>query len=401
MGSDLLGSLAEMRGFVTEAERVALGSPRRPTTTDDPIQDLHAASKAAHDEGAESERLLKLYKLRVEVACHSLASLADAEIQTLSERASIPEEELIAARALATDALSRGPEERAQALKMLLAELGSTEDDDEDTGVNDLLGEVRKLGRWPGNPHAPHVVAYRRALADGVLRNARLAFWAARRKLAKPSPLFLLAALEGLREALERFDPHRGYALATYATPWIHQRVMRAIVNHGAAVRAPVYFWDARGRVLRAIHAHVAEHGTFPTREVLERTRGLSEQDVEKVLRYGLTPLRDVWTSTCENAAPAADALFDIDAATLRDQRMEEGLQLVLDEALPALSERQHEIIRRRYGIGVERDTLIAIGVDFEVSRERIRQLESKALELLGVRVGAELANWVQDVESA
>ncbi|HBQ19738.1 MAG TPA: hypothetical protein DEF51_54300 [Myxococcales bacterium] len=400
-GSELLGSLAELRGFVTDAERQALGDPLRPTTTDDPLRDLRDSSAAQFDRELQDERLEELFGLRVEVACHCLASLTDEEIGTLHARTSIPEEELIAARSLAAEALTRGIGERGKALFTLLGQLGESAHDDDAPSVHDLITEVRRLGRWPGTDDDAHVMAYRQALGEAVLRNARFAFWVACRYVRKPSPPMLLASLDGMRTALERFDPRRGFALTTYAQWWVRSKVTRAMSDSGADVRAPVYFWEDRGRLLRAMYAYVAEHGELPDRAALLAHTELSERvQVDKVLRLGLVPLRSVWTRTCDGAEPEADRLFHPELPTLRDQELEARIQEVLDEAIEGLKPRRAEIIRRRYGIGAPLATLSKIGEGQGVSRERVRQLQVLAVGKIAHRVGKELANAIQSTES-
>jgi RNA polymerase sigma factor (sigma-70 family) len=401
-GSELLGSLSELRGFVTDAERSALGEPLAPTTSENPLQDLRDASAAQFDRELQEGRLEELFRLRVEVACHCLASLTDQEADTLRAKAAVPSEELEAARTLAAEALSQGIGQRGESLFTVLSELGRSGEDGDGTSVHDLIGEVRKLGRWPGPQTADHVVAYRQALGEAVLRNARFAFWATRRHVPKPSTALELTALCGLRKALERFDPHRGAALSTYAQWWVRAEITRTITDYGADVRAPVYFWEDRFRLLRVIYEYVAEHGQFPGRDILLTHADLSERvRVDKVLRLGLVPLRSAWARTCDRAEPEADALFDPKIRTHRDQLLEAALQEVLDTALEGLKTRREEIIRRRYGIDGPASTLQEIGDDKGLSRERIRQLESMALKDLARTVGKELAQAVQSVDAA
>lgn len=400
--SELLGSLLELRGFATETEREVLGDPVRPTSTDDPFQDLYEASGADLEREAELGRLQDLYELRVEVACHSLSSLNDDELQELATRSQISEKELLEARTLARGALSLDPGERAETLSSLLETLLNTSEV-EGRGVNDLLGEIRRLGRWPGDPTSDHVVAYRRALGRSVVRNARFAFWIAHKTLQKPSPAHLLTALQGLWEALERFDPHRGAALTTYAAWWVRQRVQRSLADHGADVRVPVHFWELRGRLLRAGTHHAAEHGEFPGLDELVRDPTLANErpKVEKILRFGLVSPRDAWARLCEGSVPDEELLFDANVPTARDELLDGVLVSLLEEAVSSLDERAQTIIRRRFELGSEAATLKEIGRDFDVSRERVRQVQNQALDTLFRRVGGRLQQEIHAVESA
>lgn len=397
VSSELLGTLAELRGFVTDAERSRLGAPVRTSATSDALQDLCDATPSTFSQ-ADDDDLLRLYDLRVEVACLCLSTLNDTEIETLGEKTGLPQLELEAARDLASDAMNQGVDARRKAAWALLRELGSAGEGDH-VETQDLLGHVRRLGRWPGDLSSPLVRKYRRALGNAVVRHSRFAIWRAHRLVHSPSQSVLLTALDGLREALDRFDPHRGTSVTTYASQWIRQRVQRALVNFDTDVRMPVHIWVDRGNLLRVIHESVVATGTVPTLAELRATPELSGMNVERVVRFGLETWRDAWTPTCPGGPSESDRLFDATHRSSHRATCAEDLRSVVVETVGELDDRLRDIIVRRFGLAGPSETLQVIGESYNVTRERIRQLETQALEKLVPRMASDLADIVHSLE--
>jgi RNA polymerase sigma factor (sigma-70 family) len=397
--STLLGTLAELRGFVLEEERQRLGSPVRSDAAPEPLEDLFAHTTEYEQDVSEAE-LEHLHDMRVQVAFLTLSHLPDDAVRELSTSTELPVTEVEAARDLAADALRQGDRARQRA-DMLFEQLTTSDDDDgEDMEVNNLLGHLRKIGRWPGDPTAPLVREYRLALSSAVLRHARYAAWEAKKARGRLSAQTMLAALDGLREALERFDPTRGFRLTTYAQWWIRHRLRRDAANHARDVRAPVYFWEDRARLRREIQGEVARTGEVPPLEKLRTLEGLSGRiNVDRVVRLGMFPLRDAWMSIGSEETPA-ERLVDLECPTPQRTQLRGVLRRLLEKELQGLKAREQDILLRRFGLeGRPRETLREIGETQNVSRERIRQLESLALSSLGQRVGARLHEEIQRLE--
>jgi RNA polymerase primary sigma factor len=188
----------------------------------------------------------------------------------------------------------------------------------------------------------------------------------------------------GLMKAVDRFEHQRGFKFSTYATWWIRQAMARAIADQARTIRLPVHVLETIGKLLRASRVMVQKLGREPT---IEELAEMAETPVEKV-RQTLSVVREPVSLETPVGEEDETRLGDI----VEDERMPDpsdalagsGLCEQTRNALAALTPREREVLRLRFGIGEEREmTLEEIGCRFEVTRERIRQIEGKALRKL------------------
>lgn len=401
----LLGSLARIRGFMTEDEQRMWGRPAAP-----PQQSLwFGAARESYTEPDDVERddqeLRDLYDLRVQVACRSLSELTDDDISRLAMNASIPAERIAIARERAVAISADGPTQRSDAARQLFkefAELPLPVDGTETSGT-DLLDELRKTGKWPGDLSHPLVQEYSALLAATVHRHARFARWRTIQLYgSRPRALLVLAAVEGLRRALERFEPDRGFKLTTYAGHWVRSRVNRVLADFGTDIRVPVHLRDDRQKARRVVREILIQAGRLPELPALLALGAAVMPNFARVLPGAYAPLRDAWTPIGADGACEIDLVFDERRLGLQRTRIRPEIAAVLREGIDGLTRnRQREIVLRRFGLDgrTERETLEAIGKSHQITRERIRQVEEKALAHLAGAVGERLSDIVHRFE--
>jgi RNA polymerase primary sigma factor len=182
----------------------------------------------------------------------------------------------------------------------------------------------------------------------------------------------------GLARAAQLFDYRRGYKFSTYATWWINQAIRRAVANRGLMVRLPVHAYEAM-QAVRQRRAELRSKGIDPTTEVLAKATDMSVQQVRLYLSWS----EGVASLDRSPAFAQRIASQEFDDPEVAAELVE--LSDNLDAALGTLSAREADVIRRRFGLhDAEPETLEEIGVSMGVTRERVRQIESKALRKLG-----------------
>lgn len=207
----------------------------------------------------------------------------------------------------------------------------------------------------------------------------------------------------GLMKAVDKFEYRRGYKFSTYATWWIRQAITRAIADQARTIRIPVHMIETINKLNRIQRQMQQEMGREPTPEELGERMGLSEDKIRKVLKIAKepismeTPIGDGEDeSTLGDFVKDRSALAPIEAATV------EGLKESIQRILSSLTTREAKVLRMRFGIDMNTDhTLEEVGKQFDVTRERIRQIEAKALRKLRQPSRAEqLRSFLEDDET-
>jgi RNA polymerase primary sigma factor len=188
----------------------------------------------------------------------------------------------------------------------------------------------------------------------------------------------------GLMKAVEKFEYRRGYKFSTYATWWIRQAVTRAIADQARTIRIPVHMIETINKVTRTARALVQELGREPTPEEIGEMMELPGEKVRQILKMAREPISLETPVGEEEDSSLGEFIEDKNAESPIDKVIFTGLQTETEGVLQTLTDREQEVLRLRFGVGDGSEhTLEEVGRHFNVTRERIRQIESKALRKL------------------
>jgi len=188
----------------------------------------------------------------------------------------------------------------------------------------------------------------------------------------------------GLMKAVDRFEYKRGYKFSTYATWWIRQSITRSIADQARTIRIPVHMIETINKIIRVSRGLVQDLGREPNPDEIAEKIGFSTDKVRKVLRITKEPISLETPMNDDEDIHLADFIEDKNILTPQDSAIYDDLVENLNRILSTLSPREERVVRMRFGLGENHDhTLEEVGQMFEVTRERIRQIEAKALRKL------------------
>jgi RNA polymerase primary sigma factor len=188
----------------------------------------------------------------------------------------------------------------------------------------------------------------------------------------------------GLMRAVDKFDYRRGYKFATYATWWIRQAVTRSISDQGRTIRIPVHMVEVAGKIIRMSRKMLNEIGREPSPEELAEKLGVPLERVRKALKLAKEPLSLETPIGDEEDGRLGDLIEDKEAIQPIDAAIQSELREITTRVLASITPREERVLRMRFGIGMNKEhTLEEVGQQFSVTRERIRQIEAKALRKL------------------
>lgn len=251
---------------------------------------------------------------------------------------------------------------------------------EEETGL--LIAEIKDINRQMSIGEAKS----RRAKKEMVEANLRLVISIAK-KYTNRGLQFLDLIQEGnigLMKAVDKFEYRRGYKFSTYATWWIRQAITRSIADQARTIRIPVHMIETINKLNRISRQMVHEKGREPTPEELGERMDMSEDKVRRVLKIAKEPISMETPIGDDEDSHLGDFIEDATIDSPVDSSIDEGLREATKDVLGSLTAREAKVLRMRFGIDMNTDhTLEEVGKQFDVTRERIRQIEAKALRKL------------------
>jgi RNA polymerase primary sigma factor len=242
----------------------------------------------------------------------------------------------------------------------------------------DLLASLKELqvGEWKA----------KQAKSELVEANLRLVVSIAK-KYTNRGLQFLDLIQEGnigLMKAVDKFEYQRGYKFSTYATWWIRQAITRAIADQARTIRIPVHMIETINKLIRTSRQLVQEIGREPTPEEIAERMELPLEKVRRVLKIAKEPISLETPIGEEEDSSLGDFIEDKGVVSPLEAVIKSNLSEQTSRVLSTLTPREEKVLRMRFGIGEKSDhTLEEVGQDFAVTRERIRQIEAKALRKL------------------
>ena len=272
--------------------------------------------------------------------------------------------------------------------------LDIVEENDKNGSIDDPVKiHLREIGKIPLlTTEEEYELAEKTAQGDDdardklIVANMRLVVSIAKHYVGRGMPLLDLIqeGYSGLIKAVDKFDYTKGYKFSTYATWWIRQSITRSIADQARTIRIPVHMVETISRVKKAQNKLLNENGHEPTTNEIAQELGMTPERVREIIRIAQDPVSLEAPVGEEEDSYLGDFIPDEDAPAPIDSAMKAVFKDELNKALELLPEREREVLKFRYGVGYDRShTLEEVGRQFKVTRERIRQIEAKALRKL------------------
>lgn len=204
----------------------------------------------------------------------------------------------------------------------------------------------------------------------------------------------------GLMKAVDKFEYQKGYKFSTYATWWIRQAISRAIADQARTIRIPIHMIETINRINKIMRKHLQEHGKEPDVETIAAEVGLSVEKVKNVIKITKEPISLEAPIGSEEDGRFGDFIEDKTSLSPSEAILKDDLKIQIEQVLEQLNEREKAVIKLRFGIMDDESdrTLEEIGKELNVTRERVRQIESSAIKKLKhPKVGRRLKNYIEE----
>ncbi len=334
-----------------------------------PLIDALDAVEATEEQTEQFYDLLDAHHIEIDVA--DVLELDDADLPSEAELETLDDEDLPDPTEAPEDVLTDNSLKLDDPVRMYLKEIGKIP----------LLSAEEELE-----------IAKRMAEGDEIAKqkmveaNLRLVVSIAKRYAGRGMQLLDLIQEGnlGLLKAVEKFDYAKGYKFSTYATWWIRQSITRSIADQARTIRIPVHMVETINRVIRTAHSMVQTLGREPSAAEIAQEMKLEVSRVEEILKIAQEPVSLETPIGEEEDSHLGDFIQDAEASQPAEAASYALLREQLEEVLTTLTPREEQVLRMRFGlVDGKSHTLEEVGKEFDVTRERIRQIESKALRKL------------------